>query len=216
VRGFINDRQPAARHFKRHKDQVLQRPTSLYLAVAIVTFLDNFQIMKIALSILLSFIFVLKSYGQDLSPDFKTISVNKKIREFPDQFDLSSPLNSFVTLKYIYINGKNRLLRSVNTIKNKLLFPDSSAQNSQVSEEKKNKYLNTIILEIIIYKDSIAFVINEDEESYYSVRSFYLELGNWVSSGESVLNSVEEARQFISDRAMLFFQDFRMVQKSLL
>lgn len=172
--------------------------------------------MKILLLIL--FVLVKNCYGQDLSIDFKTIPVGKNVKEFPDNFDLNSPLNSFVTFKYASANGKNGLLQSVNSIKTKRYFPDSTATNSLVPADERNRYLNIKINEVIIYKDSVAFVISQDEDiekqSYYSIRSFYLEGGKWVTSGESTAKSIEQAHQFISDRAILFYEDFQSAQKN--
>lgn len=173
--------------------------------------------MKAFLSFICLFVLTMNSHEQQISPDFKTITINKKIKEFSDQFDLSSPLHSFITLKYISINGKNRLLRSVSTVKDREIFPDSTAEDSQVPANVKNRYLEIKINEVITYKDSVAFVISEDfdedQQFYYSIRSFYLEAGNWVTSGESTAQNIEDAHQFVADRAELFFQDFHLILK---
>ena len=174
--------------------------------------------MKTFLSFVCLFVFSMTSREQQSSSDFKTITVNKKVREFSDQFDLRSPLYSFITLKYISINGKNRLLKSVNTVKNEAIFPDSMAEDLQVPAEVKMRYLEVKIDEVITYKDSVAFVISEDtdeeQQFYYSIRSFYLEAANWVTSGESTARNIEDAHQFIKDRAELFIQDLRMILKN--
>ncbi len=154
-------------------------------------------------------------YGQSPVSKFKTINVDKKIKEFPDQFDLSSPLNSFVTLYYIYANGRNGLLRSVNTIRNKSLLPEPDAPNANVSDADKNMYIETKVDEIIYYKDSVAFVINEIEEDgieSFVCRSFYFEANKWVTSGESPVPTMEEARQFVKGRAPLFFAEYESIQ----
>jgi hypothetical protein len=155
------------------------------------------------------------SYEQEFSSAFKIVTINKKVKEFPNKFDLNSPLNSFITLQYIYIDGKYKLLRSVNTIKNRSIFPDSSQDDIKIADETKVRYLNVTINEVIFYKDSIAFVISENEDedhqSYFSIRSFYLEAAFWVTSGESTSLSIEESHQFINERADLFFEDFKSI-----
>jgi hypothetical protein len=172
--------------------------------------------MKNFLSFVFLFTLILNTYGQGSSKDFKSITVDKQVKEFPEQFDLGTPLNSFITLNYIYINGTDHLLRAVNTIKNNSLFPDSTAPNSHVPDDEKEKYLDTKINEVIIYKDSVAFVISKTEDVlqfYYSVRSFYFEAGKWVTSGERTAENIEDARQFISSHIDGYFTEFRLIQK---
>jgi len=173
--------------------------------------------MKTVVSFLIAVLLSLKINAQDESLNFKMITINKQVKDFPDQFDLSSPLNSFVTLKYIYANGKNRLLRSVNSIKNKSIFPDSTVQDSQPADDARNRHLNIKIKEVITYRDSVAFVLSEDEDDegkYYSIRSFSIETGKWVTGGEDGRRDIDEARQFILDRAWLFFENFKLIQKN--
>lgn len=160
--------------------------------------------MKTIQLLILLFIISVNSYGQELSSDFKKITVNKKIKEFPDQFDLSSPLKSCITINYIFINGKERLLRKASTIMNKEFCPDSTVSDSKVSEDKKNQYMNTTIKEIIIYKDSIACVISEIRESYFSLRDFTLENGKWVNLCEDARNSLLESRKYFAKNANQF------------
>lgn len=167
---------------------------------------------------MLLFILSMNSYEQELSSDFKTITVNKRLSDFPDKFDLSSPLNSFITINYIFINGKDRLLRAVCSAGKKSLCPDSTAADSPVSDDIKNLHLNAVINEIVLYKNSVAFVIShmisEEKESYFSIRSFYLELGNWVNNGEDLRDDLTSARLFVRNGAELFFENFQWIQKN--
>jgi hypothetical protein len=171
--------------------------------------------MKPFLALVLSFV-VVPVNGQGPTAAFKTVTVDKKVREFSERFDLTSPLNSFITLNYILINGQDHLLRSTSSVANWSFLPDSTAPNSEVSEGFKERLLNAHVHEVIVYKDSIAFVIShilsEYGESYYSIRAMYLELGRWVNSGESARKELMDARQFVLDRADLFFQEFKRTQ----
>ena len=167
--------------------------------------------MKNALTLFFVFILSMNAFCQELSKDFKTIKVNKKISEFPDKFDLSSPLNSCITYNYIRINGKDRLLCSVNSILYKADLPDTNAPDSKISAADRDIYLNTIIKEVIIYKDSIACVIGEYKPSRFSVRSFRYEFGKWVSFGESIRNNIEESRQHFAEYAVLYLHQLQRV-----
>jgi hypothetical protein len=151
--------------------------------------------MKKNLLLLLLSMLLLAGYAQTLSSDFKTIQINKKIKEFPDSFDLSSPLKALITFSYVNFNGKDRLLREVSTLRYRSEFPDSSAPDSQVSELRKSRILETIIKEIIYYKDSVACAISEVRDSLYSIRTFNLENSLWVQCGEDERKSIYESRK---------------------
>lgn len=151
----------------------------------------------------------LNVFGQNLSSDFIITPVNKMVKEFPDTFDLSSPLKSLITLSYIYINGKDRLLREVSTIKNRYYFPDSTAPDLHVTDRIKSRFLETTVKEIIYYKDSIACTISKTQDSLYSIRPFYLENGKWVQGGEDERNSIDESRQHFEKFADSYLQLLR-------
>jgi len=155
-------------------------------------------------------------YSQKNVIDFKTIKINKKVSDFPDSFNLSSPLKSFITYKYILYNGKDRLIRSVSTVINGAFCPDSTAPDSNVDENRKKEILETNIVEILYYKDSIAYVISEVRESRFSVRPFYLINQKWLQRGEDMRNSLQESEQQFKDFAkndLLELQRINMLSK---
>lgn len=106
----------------------------------------------ICLQVILLFLFL--SCNRDNPTDFKTINVNKKVKEFPDEADLSSPLKSAITINYLSVHGKKSMWRQISSEIIKPFFQDTTAGESNVTEMEKNKYLNTIIREIITYRDS--------------------------------------------------------------
>ena len=151
--------------------------------------------MKTAKLFFVLFIVTMNSYGQELSSDFKIIPVNKKIKEFPDKFDLSSPLNSCISINYLFINGKDYLLRTASTVRKKAYLPDINAPDSKVLENDRNYYLNSTIKEVIFYKDSVAGVTTQYKDSLYTIRTFTFENSKWVNCGEDVRNSILESRK---------------------
>lgn len=167
--------------------------------------------MKKPLAFLLLSSLSLIIFGQELSSDFRTIQINKKIKEFPDTLDLGSPLKSCVTINYIMINGKDRLWSEVSTIKFKNSFPDPTTPDSKVNEELKSLFLETTIKEIIYYKDSIACTISEINGSNYLIRFFYLENSKWVNAGEDEIKDLENARQSFKNYADNKLHDLRRV-----
>jgi uncharacterized iron-regulated protein len=133
--------------------------------------------------------------------EFRTVLVDKKISEFPDTLDLSSPLKAGISIYYLSVHGKNSDWRRVSSERIKLFLPDTSSANSDVPENIRSKYLNTIIKEIITYKDSIACVISQVRDSLYSIRWLCLENGNWVNNGEDGRRSIEESNHFFQEFA---------------
>ncbi|MFZ1730002.1 MAG: hypothetical protein WAV84_07730 [Bacteroidota bacterium] len=44
-------------------------------------------------------------HAQNVTDDVQVVEVNKRVRDFPDRYDLSSPLRSFVTFKHLMAKG---------------------------------------------------------------------------------------------------------------
>lgn len=151
--------------------------------------------MKNSITLLVLAMMSIISYGQDLSKELKTVVVNKKIKDYPDIIDLSSPLKSCVSVYYISINGKNSMWHELSSERLKANMPDPTVPDSEVSEDRKSRFLETTIKEIILYKDSIACAICEIRDSLFSIRPFYLENGKWLQGGENRGKNIEELRQ---------------------
>jgi len=45
------------------------------------------------------------TYAQNAENDFVINAINKQVNEYPNKFDLNSPLNSFITFKYLQSDG---------------------------------------------------------------------------------------------------------------
>ena len=180
--------------------------------------MTNFGLTKIIFmklfSALISVFIITTINAQQLNSDFRTIIVNKKVKEFPDKFDLSSPLNSFITLKYILLNGKDGLQRKIVPEKKTSFVADSTAPDQEVAEDVRQQHLNTIIQDIIFYKDSVAFITSklfqDNGDAFYSVRNFQPEHGKWVVNGEDLFQDVESVNKYILQFAGKFYRDFQL------
>jgi hypothetical protein len=157
--------------------------------------------MKTTVASLIISILLLLACRQKVHSDFKTIEVNKKIKEFPDVLNLTTPLKTCVSTYYLMANGKNRLWRKISCKSSQQFQPDTLAADSNVPEARKNSILNTTIRQIITYKDSIACVICERRDSDYSIRWLYSENGKWVNRGEDGRRSIEEAHKLVENGA---------------
>lgn len=170
--------------------------------------------MKKAFPVFLLLLCFFTGFGQELSSDFKIVTVNKKVREFPDLFDLSSPLSSCISFNYLLINGKDGLLRPASSRRIQSYLPDPGAKDSKVSEKSRNNYLDKLINEVVIYKDTIACVISVYTETLYSIRFLSLENSKWVNAGEDVGTSIADSRQQFARKAPLFL-DFNQRIRTL-
>ncbi|MGA3014945.1 MAG: hypothetical protein ABSD71_13035 [Bacteroidales bacterium] len=165
--------------------------------------------MKSLISLSLFIILEFSGFGQNLSSDFVTTQVNKKVKEFPDRFDLSSPLMTAVTVWYISMNGKDGLWGKLSSLMDKYSFPDSTVKDSAVSQSVKEYFLNGIIKEYIVYKDSVACIITLQPDSSYEIRSVCLEKGRWLNLGDNGSNSLEASRNLFKRIANIELNQLR-------
>lgn len=157
--------------------------------------------MKTSLSLFLTIILSINSYCQGLTSDYRTLPINKAIKSFPDIFDLSTPLKSCISFNYILVKGKDCLLSTASTERYKSILPDSTVSDSKVSEAYKNSVLNSIVREVVYYKDSVACVIVQRKDSLFSIRTFNLEKGKWVNNGEDERKSIVSSRKQFANYA---------------
>ncbi|MCK9280801.1 MAG: hypothetical protein M0P71_09280 [Melioribacteraceae bacterium] len=143
--------------------------------------------------ILLVIIFSISSNAQNVEKDFVLSDINRKVNEYPNQFDLSTPLNSFLTFKYLQVDGKQGLYQSVNTYRFRGVFAKPNSPNIEVSNEKKEKLLNTKIRRVIIFKDSIAGIITDYSEPMCIITYLSFEDGKWLNAGEDLGNDLNDA-----------------------
>ena len=140
-------------------------------------------------------------FAQNTFIDFETIIVNKKIQEFPDKFDLSSPLSATITLNYVYANGENGMESKLCVKRNRVYWPMPNSPDTRLSIEEKNKILKQTIKEILIYKDSIALSIIEQKETYYKFRWYEIDDGQWLAGSEDARHSIEELQKYFISNA---------------
>ncbi|MEN6618851.1 MAG: peptidase E [Rikenellaceae bacterium] len=116
---------------------------------------------------------------------YAAIDVNKTVKYFSEMYDQDTPLNAFISLKYIFANGQESKHKQVASYYLKDRLSDT-ASDIKVDESRKNKFLNTTIDKVLIYKDSVAGVINKMNKDFYGLWYFYNENGKWMSAGEDI------------------------------
>ncbi|MCL1969708.1 MAG: hypothetical protein FWF65_09220 [Bacteroidetes bacterium] len=124
--------------------------------------------------------------GLALCAQFNIIEVNKQLKDFPDVYDLSTPLNAGITCTYFLINGTDNLWDDASVER----YPEPNKKNilpnRVVDETIKERFLNDTIKELIIYKDSIAgLLIKRCNSDRYNIRILILENGRWLNYCEN-------------------------------
>lgn len=142
----------------------------------------------------MSYLFCANIKAQEQPEYYKTTSVNKKVAEYTDVYDLKTPLKSFITFSYLLINGKEGMLRQASASTIKGFMAKHNAPDKKRSDKVKNGMLNKTIKEMIVYKDSVACVISDYADSLYSMRYLYMENGSWLNVGEDLGNGFTGAR----------------------
>ena len=156
----------------------------------------TFTILLIILSIVTS--------AQNVEKDFILNDINKKVNEYPNRFDLSSPLNSFITFKYLQSEGKQGFYQAVNSYRIQGFFPKPNSQSIEVTKKKIENLLNIKIKEVIVYKDSIAAVITEYSEPMCIITYLSYEDGNWLNAGEDLGNDLNVSREIFRRKCNTF------------
>lgn len=116
---------------------------------------------------------------------YTCLKINKKIKEYPVLHQTDTPLNAFISIKYIFASGKDSQYAqyaSEHIKKN----TESLRDNPDIKEERREAILNIPIDRVLIYKDSLAGVISEVYEGLYGVWFFYKENNEWKSAGEDI------------------------------
>jgi len=162
--------------------------------------------MKSILLLLSLSLFHLNMFGQTLPADFETLDVGRKIADFADRFDLSTPLNSGVTFNYLLSKGQNSGLKSASSLRIKVYFAEDGAPDSMVSPKTRDYFLQTLVQEVIVYKKAIACMISQYPDSLFSIRYLSFEDNHWLNTGEDGADSLSEARVKFYEKSGIFLE----------
>ncbi len=135
---------------------------------------------------------------------YDVMNVNKRIKDFSEINIQDTPLNAYISIKYILANGQTSKLKQVSckSIQERL----GEATDSEVSNDKRNALLNNHINKILTYNDSLAGVINAYKD-FYALWFFYKENGKWLSAGEDFGGaSVLEAEIIFREKAKMHLE----------
>ncbi len=167
------------------------------------------KILFVSIISIFAFVNLLKAQRQN---DFQVITINRTVKEHKDTLDLSTPLKSFVSFKYLKSKGKEALYRDVNSYKIKALFPDKNTPDKSTDELKKESLLNTKINEILIYNDSVAGVISDYQPPLQIVTYLTFENGQWLNAGEGLGNNKKDAHLQFKENAPKHLENIHRIK----
>ena len=131
----------------------------------------------------------------------QSTTINKQLKDFPDTYDLSTPLKAGITCSYLLVNGKENLWHDASAYMIREYLPKSNAPDRIVNETKKTRMLNGTIKEVIVYKDSVACMITQIDSSFYSIRILGFEEGKWLNIAEDIGSGLENSREVFYAKA---------------
>jgi len=114
---------------------------------------------------------------------YSAIDINKILKDFTKIYNQETPLNAYISFKYALVNGQESKLKQLSSYYLKKSMSDTVPDN-KVDEKRKINLLDSHIDKVLIYKDSVAAVINKISDNFYGLWNFYYENGKWVSAGE--------------------------------
>ena len=156
---------------------------------------------KLIIIVLILFVNLITVNAQEQTTELRLINVDKNLKDYTNRYDLSTPLKSFITFKFLQSEGKKSKYRSVNSYRIKGAFPKESTPDIEVADTKKISILNKKIKEVIYYKDSVAAVLSPYVEPMYIIYYYSLENGKWLGAGEGLGNDLNDARAKFKNNA---------------
>jgi len=117
--------------------------------------------------------------------EYKTIDVNKSLKEYPKINKQDSPINAFISFKYFSASGQRSKYKELSCFSLQSRLKDGTP-DINIDEKTRNKHLNTVVNKVFIYNNLVAGVVNRMCDDYYGLWFFYQEKGKWMNAGEDI------------------------------
>ena len=144
--------------------------------------------------------------SKDDSNLLRVYEVNKRVCDFPEGEDLSTPEAAYATIMrdYMATGASGAEWSKISAWKSK------DTKRRKVSPEVAQDYLNARIVEVRIFKERIAQVIaemREDGKTGYDQRHLVLHEGKWLNSGQDgFARTLTEARKTFARKSERLYQ----------
>jgi len=140
--------------------------------------------------------------------------VNKKVSDFLDKEDFSTPESAYVVInRSAMATGDESAWKRISCKETRDRM-SSDAKKRDVKPEDAQVYLNAKILEVRIFQGKFARVhaelIYPDGKKYIDGRSVVLEDGKWLNRGQDLFDNMEQAREkFARICSILYNKDLK-------
>ena len=127
----------------------------------------------------------------------RVYEVNKKVCDFPEGEDFSTPEAAYATINRLSASGDQGFWRRVSAKKVARRIPVKEGKR-EVSKTAVHEWVNATVIEVRTFQGKFAMVSAKVPHKWKTVidtRSFELEDGRWRNAGNSAFGSVEEARK---------------------
>ncbi|MHC4425626.1 MAG: hypothetical protein ACYSYV_05960 [Planctomycetota bacterium] len=178
--------------------------------------------MKVLITGVLAGLVVLASVSQAVSGatgksegsgQLKVYQVNKKVCDFPEGEDLSTPEAAYATANRFCASGEQDWRRiSAKRLASRMRVREGKRK---VSKSAANGWLNAKIVEVRLFRGTHASVtakVRHPWKKLFDYRTFELEDGKWLNAGNSVFGSLDEAREDFA-AACEIYSDRQTVRK---
>ena len=115
--------------------------------------------------------------------DYKSVNVNKSLKEYTEINKQDSPINAFISFKYISVSGQKSKYKALSSFSMQSRYKEDTP-NIRVDDKTRDKHLNTVVNKVFVYNDLVAGVVNRMYDDYYGLWFFYQENGKWMNAGE--------------------------------
>lgn len=130
--------------------------------------------------------------------ELRVYLVDKKVSDFPPEEDFSTPEAAYAVINRLMASGNEGRWRRISAKELARRLPPEDAKPKEVKPEVAEQWLNARIVEVRVFRGSFAGVIAEvavvSEPPFYDLRSVGIEDGRWLNRGESIYDTLEEAR----------------------
>jgi len=145
---------------------------------------------------------------QIFNNDFVIVEINQLAKDLPHDNPHKSSLDNYVACLHLWASGKYDSLYS------QMIDTKISRDFETVSHEYAQSLLNTEILEVITYKDSVSYIIAKTPgKDYLRIATTVYENGKWKANGENISFGIGNARNLIIERSCMDLAKLRKYYK---
>lgn len=133
----------------------------------------------------------------------KVCSVNRKVADFPDAEDMSTPESAYATLNRLSASGEQAFWGQLSVPRLAEHMPNQNGKRP-VSADAAREWLDAKILEVHLWEKTNAMVIARipprGNKSVMDLRWLSWVAGQWLNEGNDVTASLDEARSLVQRR----------------